>query len=199
MSTRVAPPPPVPDRATAIVDAALDVMARDGIRGVSMRAVATAAGVSLGLANYHFTDKTTLIAAVLRRVGDRDLDIVRSDGATPVERLRAALRRVGDREFLRPDYLALRLQLWSLAAVDPTFAEINRTAQLRYRDHLVDLIEAARPHLDRSEATRRAADILVIQNGIWLTAAIIDDNEALQRSIHRCERLALARPATSGR
>lgn len=184
---------PPRDREADILDAALAVLARDGIGGVSMRAVAREAEVSLGLANYYFTDKTSLICAALRRIADQDLAIVRpesSDG--PADRLRHALHRVADDDLLDPGYLALRLQLWSLATVDPAYADINRSAQHRYLDELAQLIGAAVPDVDPDEARRRAGEILVIQNGIWLTAAIIDDRDARTRGIESCERIAFS-------
>ena len=50
--------------------------------------------------------------------------------------------------------------------------------------------------LTRAEAARRAGEILVVQNGIWLTAAIFDHahdiDQAMARSIARCEQIALA-------
>jgi TetR/AcrR family transcriptional regulator, cholesterol catabolism regulator len=181
------------DREADILDAVLVVLTRDGIGGVTMRAVARVAGVSLGLANYYFTDKTSLVSAALRRIGEQDLQIVRRGGDDdPADRLRHALRRVGDDEYVNAEYLALRLQLWSLATVDTAYAEINRIAQRRYLDHLNGLVAAAMPELDEAEVARRAAGILVVQNGIWLTAAIIDDREALDRSIARCEAIAFA-------
>lgn len=187
------------DREADIVDAALAVLARDGIGGVSMRAVAQAAGVSLGLANYYFTDKTTLVCAALRRIGDQDLAIVHGDGdgdgeADATNRLRGALHRVADAHYLQPHYLALRLQLWSLAAVDPAYGDISRTAQQRYLDELTQLVAAATPELSAEQAARRAGEILVIQNGIWLTAAILDESDAIARSIRRCEAIALESP-----
>ena len=186
------------DREADILDAALAVLARDGIGGVSMRAVAQAAGVSLGLANYYFTDKTTLVCAALRRIGDQDLAIVHADRqGEATARLRGALHRVADAHYLQPHYLALRLQLWSLAAVDPAYGVISRTAQQRYLDELTRLIAAATPGLSAEEAARRAGEILVIQNGIWLTAAILDDSDAIARSIRRCEEIAFEHPGPS--
>ena len=181
------------DREADILDAVLVVLARDGIRGVSMRAVATEAGVSLGLASYYFNDKTSLVAAALRRIGEQDLALLDTDPtATPAEQLRSALRRIGAPEFLEPGYLSLRLQLWSLATIDAQYDEINRTAQTRYRDRIAALIRAARPQLSSTEAARRAAEILVLQNGVWLTAAIVHDPDAAARTIDRCERIAFA-------
>jgi AcrR family transcriptional regulator len=157
-----------------------------------MRAVAAEAGVSLGLVNYHYTDKTSLIAAALRRVEERDLAIVDPDPALPpAESLVRALRRVVDPEFLTVEYLALRLQLWALAPVDEEFARINSTAQARYRAGLAALIQAARPELEPRECELRAGKITIIQNGVWLTSLLGLDADLVRRSLERTERLAL--------
>ena len=170
----------------------LAVLAQHGIAGVSMRAVAREAGVALGLATYYFTDKTTLVAAALQRLGTQDALLLEADpAADPVTQLRRALQRVADQEFLATDYLALRLQLWALAPVDPTYARINHETQLNYRDRLADLISHARPELTPAAATRRASDIVVIQNGIWLTSLLIIDRDATDRAVRRCEEIAL--------
>lgn len=49
------------DKRERILEAVLAVLARDGISGVTMRAVAREAGVALGLATYHFEDKDSLV------------------------------------------------------------------------------------------------------------------------------------------
>lgn len=174
-----------------ILDAVLSLLSRHGISGVSMRAVSRHAGVSLGLVNYYYADKTTLIAAALRRIEEQDLAIVAADPArSPESNLRAVLRRVADEEFLTTDYLSLRLQLWSLAQAHPEFGQINTTAQKRYRRALAALIRSARPELPRAEANKRAADIDVVQNGMWLTALLGLDRASIRRSVSRCERIA---------
>jgi AcrR family transcriptional regulator len=180
------------DRRSLILDAVLTLLARDGIAGVSMRAVSREAGVALGLVHYYFDDKTSLISAALLRVEEQDLAIVDPDpDPDPVRRLRAALRRVADGQFLTTEYLSLRLQLWALAQVHEDFAEINSAAQGRYRAGLSALIAAARPALRRRECDRRAADIDVIQNGLWLTALLGLDQASIRRSVARAEEIAL--------
>jgi AcrR family transcriptional regulator len=180
------------DRQARILDAVLAILSKQGISGVSMRAVAAEAGVALGLVNYHYSDKTSLIAAALRQVGERDLAIVDQDPALPpAERLLAALRRVVDPEFLTVEYLSLRLQLWALAPLDEEFARINSTAQARYRARLAALIHEARPALDADDCDLRAAKILVVQNGIWLTSLLGLDADLVRRSLERTEELAL--------
>jgi AcrR family transcriptional regulator len=174
-----------------ILDGVLRVLARDGISGVSMRAVAREADVAVGLMNYYFDDKQGMIAAALERIGEQDVAMVESDDTTePVEALRKALARVGDPGLLNVDYLGLRLQLWSLASVDQRYAEINHNAQLRYLDGLQALLSAARPDIDEETAAAKAAEILVTQNGMWLTTILIDDADLRARALMRCERSA---------
>ncbi len=77
------------DRNARILKAALDLLGRHGISGVSMRAVAREAGVALGLVNYSYPDKTSLIRAALRRMEEQDVALVAPDLAlAPVDRLR---------------------------------------------------------------------------------------------------------------
>lgn len=158
-----------------------------------MRAVSREAGVALGLVNYYFEDKTSLIRATLHRIEEQDVALVEPDPSmSPDDRLRAALTRVADPEFLTTEYLSLRLQLWALAQAHEDFAQINTTAQKRYRSGLATLIRAARPELSRRECNKRAADIDVVQNGIWLTALLGLDRASIRRSVSRCEEIALA-------
>jgi TetR/AcrR family transcriptional regulator, cholesterol catabolism regulator len=181
------------DRRTLILDSVLRLLSTEGISGVSTRAVAREAGVASGLVHYYFDDKTSLIAAALRRVEEQDLSIVQADAGQPPERrLRTALRRVADPQFLTTEYLSLRMQLWALARVNPDFAEINTAAQARYRAGLAALIRAARPDLSRADCDRRAADIDVIQNGLWLTALLGLDRTSIRRTVARTEEIALA-------
>lgn len=180
------------DRQALILEAVLNLLARRGISGVSMRAVAREANVALGLVNYYYDDKTTLIAAALRSVEEQDIAIVEPDPKLPPEEcVREALHRVADPEFLTTEYLSLRLQLWALARADEAFAEINARAQARYRAGLASLIRSARPALTRDECEMRAADIDIVQNGMWLTALLGLDHASIRRSVARTEEIAL--------
>lgn len=181
------------DRQAQILQAALDLLATKGISGVSMRAVAREANVALGLVHYYFDDKTALIAAALRRVGEMDVAILETEsGLSPRERVLAVLHRVADPEFLTTEYLSLRLQLWSLAQAHEQFAQINTEAQARYRAGLADLIAQAKPGLAKAERDRRAADISVVQNGMWLTALLGLDAASISRSVLRTEEIAFS-------
>src|SRR6478735_1705713 len=181
------------DRQARILEAALDLLSRHGISGVNMRAVAREAGVALGLVNYYYEDKSSLIRAALHRIDERDLELVAPDPASsPDEQLQKALRRVADPELLTTQYLSLRLHLWALAQAHEDFALINAAAFDRYLDGLAALIGNAKPDLSAAECKERAADIVVVQNGMWLTALLGVDEASIQRSLARTEEIAFA-------
>ncbi|MFE4194560.1 TetR/AcrR family transcriptional regulator [Paenarthrobacter sp. NPDC056912] len=188
------------DKQSRILDAAMELLSRHGIAGVSMRAVSREAGVALGLVNYYYDDKTSLIRAALRRVDEDDLLLVASDpGSDPKEQLRQALRRVAGPDLLTTRYLSLRLHLWALAQADEGYAEINAAAFDRYIDGVARLVCNAQPGLSWLECRDRAADIVVIQNGMWLTSLLGVDKAAIQRSIERTEDIAFAPPRDASR
>jgi AcrR family transcriptional regulator len=181
------------DRQSRILEAALDLLSRHGISGVNMRAVAREAGVALGLVNYYYEDKSSLIRAALRRIDEHDLMLIAPDPeSSPDEQLRKALRRVADPEILTTEYLSLRLHLWALAQAHEDFGLINAAAFDRYLDGLAALIGNANPGLSHEECRERAADIVVVQNGMWLTALLGIDKASIQRSIARTEEIAFA-------
>jgi len=70
------------------------LIARDGLRGVSMRKLGSRLGISRMAAYHHFADKDDLLAAVgqdgYRRLLER-VQAAAGGGAPPLERLRAAL------------------------------------------------------------------------------------------------------------
>ncbi|MFJ2438667.1 TetR/AcrR family transcriptional regulator [Streptomyces anulatus] len=59
-----------PGRRTKIIDAALRVIAADGIAGLSHRTVAAEADVPLGSTTYHFGSLDELLVAALRRCNE---------------------------------------------------------------------------------------------------------------------------------
>ncbi|MEU4918534.1 TetR/AcrR family transcriptional regulator [Streptomyces parvus] len=69
-----------PERRTRIIDAALTVIADDGIAGLSHRTVAAEADVPLGSTTYHFASLDELLVAALRRCNENFVQALRSSG-----------------------------------------------------------------------------------------------------------------------
>jgi DNA-binding transcriptional regulator YbjK len=66
-----------PGRRTKIVDAALRVIAADGMAGLSHRTVAAEADVPLGSTTYHFGSLDELLVAALRRCNENFVQALR--------------------------------------------------------------------------------------------------------------------------
>jgi AcrR family transcriptional regulator len=90
------PPSPEPSSAERIRDAALRSLASHGVAATSMRMVADAAGVSLGLVQHYFKTKATLVNSVDRyvmQVVSEALEPAAMPGA-PAEALEDAGKRI---------------------------------------------------------------------------------------------------------
>jgi DNA-binding transcriptional regulator YbjK len=60
-----------PARRSALLDAAIEVLARDGSRGLTLRAIDKEAGVPTGTASNYFANRDELLVQVVRRTRER--------------------------------------------------------------------------------------------------------------------------------
>ncbi|MEV0528622.1 TetR family transcriptional regulator [Streptomyces sp. NPDC050439] len=60
-----------PARRTALLDGAIEVLAREGSRGLTLRAVDTRAGVPKGTTTNYFANRAELLAQVMTRIQER--------------------------------------------------------------------------------------------------------------------------------
>ena len=61
------------DARLRIVDAGARCIAREGVAGASMAAIAVEAGVSKALLHYHYHDRSRLLAEIVERIGMRTI------------------------------------------------------------------------------------------------------------------------------
>lgn len=71
------------DRRTLVADAALDVVAAHGMKGLTHRAVDVASGSPPGTTSNYFRTRAALVAAAVDRLEQRDLELWSSGSATP--------------------------------------------------------------------------------------------------------------------
>ncbi|MBV7668952.1 TetR family transcriptional regulator [Streptomyces halstedii] len=101
------------ERRAALVDAAIEVLAREGARGLTFRAVDTEASVPTGTASNYFANRDDLFTQVGSRVYERlqpdEATIARQRAATPDREGYTRLMRelVGRVSGFRTGYLAL--------------------------------------------------------------------------------------------
>jgi TetR/AcrR family transcriptional repressor of bet genes len=124
-------------RRQQILKAAHDVALRQGIDGVTVRAVAARARLSHGLVLFHFKRKDQLVSALLDQVLETTLSLRVDESVLliqdPRERLRALLRQEVNRHSRDTRQFRLFLEYWALGTRH-TLIRAKISAELdRYR------------------------------------------------------------------
>lgn len=128
-----------PRRRARILDAALDLIAEEGIAHVSHRRIAARAGVPLGSMTYHFTGMDQVLREAFGRFSDHLVAVFEDHlrAATDPGQAREAVADLvhalseGD-----PRDLVLAQELYTLAARHPGYRELTHAWMRRSRVHL---------------------------------------------------------------
>lgn len=119
-------------RRRQLVDAALGVIERDGVAGLTHRAVAEQAGVSLASTSYHFRGIDDLLMITLARATEDLVDVLRAEAGDAS--LAGLARYLADETAARRDLYIAAYELYLLAARRPEFA----AATVAWLDALAD-------------------------------------------------------------
>ena len=120
-----------------LLEAAFAVARRDGIGGVTVRAVAAEAGVSHALVLFHFGRKERLIHGLLDwLIDDMGVLLVSDDIAAfprSLDRLHGLLHQEMARLSHQPEHTRLFLEFWALGSQDAAIRSRVRAELARYR------------------------------------------------------------------
>jgi len=133
---------PVADRRTALVQAALRVVARDGVAAATTRRIVAEAGMPLASFHYVFASRDELMAELIEAAvagEQRDLDPVLSAVADEQavgmrDVLRAGLQHYFDGVRADPDREKAMLELTQWALREPGFEPLARRQYDRYHE-----------------------------------------------------------------
>ncbi|MFE0691684.1 TetR/AcrR family transcriptional regulator [Streptomyces xiamenensis] len=153
-----------PLRRERIIAATLDLIAEDGVAGVSHRRIAARAGVPLGSMTYHFTGIDQLLREAFGRFTDRMVALFDAHlgGCADRDAARAAIADlVHTMSEDGPRELVLTQELYTLATRRPAYRELTHEWMRRSRVHL-------EKHFD--PATARQLDALI--EGLTLHRAL---------------------------
>ena len=120
-----------------LLDAAVRLIAREGIDNVRIARIATEAGVSAGLVHYHFASRDALLEEALEhsyeRAGDLRLAALEAGRATAAQRLAAMIDQCLPTDRALHDDFVLWIELWLRSARDPALRPV--AARLYARLH----------------------------------------------------------------
>lgn len=190
---------PVPERRAALIQAALRVIARDGVAAATTRAIAAEAGMSLASLHYVFSSRDELISYVVSEQAGAALAALRP-GADLVSTIRDGLDAFLDVVAADPQRELAMFELTHYALRAPGMADAARRQYRRYHATAVQVVAAVaeltghrwlRPH----DETARI--LVTLTDGLTLRYLVDRDRQAAAPVIDFAARAlaALAVPA----
>lgn len=159
---------PENERREAILEAAYQVAVRDQLAGLSMRAVAEEAGVSKGLVFFHFTDKATLLLALLDWLLDQGPrveippELESEHEGEPVRRLLDLVEHQIAGLPARRDWVGLFLEFWVMGQGTPAFRDRIRFSFNRMREGFVPWTEPVAARFPEEFGTGSATGLAAV-------------------------------------
>jgi AcrR family transcriptional regulator len=141
-----------------VIGAAIRLIAKAGLEGVTVRDIAEAVGCSTAVVSHYFHNKRELLLLTYRATIDRSTE--RWEAASRGE-IRAYLAELMPLDEERLDEWKVWLAFWAKAAQDEEIAEEQRQCVLRARGSIHLALESLyarghlRPEVDRALAARR--------------------------------------------
>ena len=161
-------------RRRELVEASWQVIADEGLEGVTMRKVAAAADCTTGRITHYFENREELVLAALRAVydaaGTRMAEAARSD-LPPAEKLLLHLEETLPLDAARLTEWKVWIAFWSAAARHPELAAENDKRHRSWRKALIPLIRALSPNADDEVEANILSGIV---DGLGLQAAVND-------------------------
>ena len=159
-----------------LLDAAVRVVARDGLDAASVKTIAAEADVTPGLLHYHFASKEALLEAALRQALETYLQTVRArtKSVAPHELLDAVFADARSAVEADADVFRLRLAFATRALADPALASVMRELNAQAIEETAHGLALARGATKPGAADRAlAATLKAVFDGVML-AALID-------------------------
>lgn len=156
-----------------MLEAAVRVIAQDGVRGLRVEKLAAEAGVSTALIYYHFKDRAGILRAALEHVNHRAQsytgDVESGDPRARVERM--LLGELQDTAFVRDTSVAWG-ELRASAAFDEELRATLRTATEAWNADVETLVRQANPELDAGAAAERLTALVEGLSERWHSGSL---------------------------
>jgi AcrR family transcriptional regulator len=171
-----------------LLDAAVRLIAREGIDNVRIARIAAEAGVSAGLVHYHFDSRDALLEEAIEhsyeRAGDMRLAALDEGRASAAQRLRAMIDQClpSDRP-LREDWV-LWVELWLRGARDPALRPVAARLYARLHAWFAEAIAEgiAAGELQACDVDRMSDRLLALIDGYGIRVLTEDPEMPLDRA-----------------
>jgi AcrR family transcriptional regulator len=192
------------DRQRTILDAAIGVIARDGVRGLRVERVAEEAGVAVSLLYYYFRSRNGLVRATLEHANERAAAAApaQGDGMSGRDRVEATLLADFGADAETRDTSVVWGEVLASAVFQPDLREQLRAAAANWTDLVASAIEegvadgSVRADVDARACAERLTALVEGLSARWL-AGLIERERA--RELVTAAVLSELRPSPAAR
>jgi AcrR family transcriptional regulator len=181
------------DRRRALIDATIASLKQSGHEGLSVRRIAAAAGVSIGLINHHFPSIDVLIAEAYRQFS-RELvssleQALDNAPSSPRERIHVFIEASLSPPTLDGDLLNVWIVFWGLHRHSQEIQRVHREVYGAY----IDLVRGLLTDAAKASATRKfnprltAIGLMAMLDGLWLEWCLDPQTFQPKEAIALCE------------
>jgi AcrR family transcriptional regulator len=171
-----------------LLDAAVRLIAREGIDNVRIARIAIEAGVSAGLVHYHFASRDALLEEALEhsyeRAGDVRLATLGEGRATAPQRLAAMIDQCLPTDRALHDDFVLWIELWLRSARDRTLRPVAARLYARLHEWFSEAIAdgIAAGELRDCDVERMTDRLLALIDGYGIRVLTEDPRMPLERA-----------------
>jgi TetR/AcrR family transcriptional repressor of bet genes len=176
-----------------LIDATLEVVAKEGLSGTTMGKVARRAGLSQGIVNFHFESKEQLLAETLtfltehyRTAWRAALDSTSDD---PAAQIKAILHSLLKPEVAGHTHLACWFAYWGDAYARGIYRRIGSQvdeATAKAMEGLCAQLTDRSPETTTLDPKEIAANLVALVNGYWLMKLLRPDEVDLPDAARSC-------------
>ncbi len=182
------------DRRSALIEAALRVVSREGLAQATTRAIVAEAGMSLASFHYAFESRDelvdeligTVVAGERKAVAPEELVAAAGEGATLAELVEAGLLRYFEHLRADPDHEQAMLELTQYALRSPERHPLAVAQYARYAELVVEALEAAAELTGarwRLPVEHVARVLVAFTDGLTITWLVDRDDAAAARVV----------------
>jgi TetR/AcrR family transcriptional regulator, transcriptional repressor of bet genes len=193
------------ERRLALVEATIQCLKRFGHDGLSIRTISAQAGVSVGLINHHFPNKSELVAAAYRHFNSQLVGGMQAAVAQAADSPQARMRAFLEASFSAPNLDAETLAVWVVFwGMYRHSRPIQRVQRETYQDYLIlvrgllaELLGEASgrarrrarrtPPAAASELRRAAIGLTALLDGLWLQWCLQPSAFRPDEAVRMCE------------
>ena len=179
------------ERREMLVAATLRCLVRDGHAGISVRRIATEAGVSVGLLNHHFGSIDALIADTYQKIASELTTALRQEiqqAATPAQKMDAFLVGSFSPRVMDPQLLGVWVVFWSLIRHSEHVSQSHEKSYRAYLDLLRQLLDdmAASEGFVIHDTRLAAIGLSAMLDGLWIEWCLNPETFRPANGLHIC-------------